>query len=296
MADGLRDFVLASTKGLDTLETLRIKQRDQFSKSLVREQRAAIARQQTETANVKLVLDAIKTVQGLPPGQRTAILKETLEGIGVTPSNAALKMFADADIVSSLPMKELEQAADDGTLDTSHVAGVFGSGLNAAKFMGEAARRKTEQARTGKLIIDTQRAKIKLQDAREKAAQDPNEKNRQKFLATRLGRMKVTDEATGESRLATAGEINDMADQVFGPRAEGAATVPSTEEAATLAKGAMDEAGATPKFGTSDLGFPRSSTTTTATTTAPPPAEEAPPGAIPPTKGQPRVLGITRVK
>jgi hypothetical protein len=174
--DSLRDFTLGFTHGQNKVDDLHLKVQKQYQDAYTKQQRAAVAAKTGDIKQAKAILDAIKTVQGLPPGHRTAILKETLEGAGIPYSAAALKMFADSDLLSQLPMDDLQKAVDDGTLSTSEISGVMGSGLNAAKFISEAARRKREDQQTQGLILNAERTKIETK--RDQLAFDEARKTR----------------------------------------------------------------------------------------------------------------------
>jgi hypothetical protein len=291
LADGIRDFVIASTKGLDTLEALRQKQREDFQNAFFKAQQAAAAKALADRQTVKTVLDAIKTVQGLPPGQRAAVLKETLDQAGIPYSQAAIKMFTDADILSQLPMDQLDQAADQGKITTADVAGVFGSGLNAAKFHQSLALAKQDQEKTQNLILDRTKTALQIQDTKRRLQQDPNAAARQRFIANRLGRLKVTDPATGESRPATYDEIDQMADQVFGPRVGAAPRgLPTAPQAGIPQPSVQRPQAAAPQ---SPLTVPTTTTTTTTNDLTTTPTTGGTPGAPTPA---PRIVGITRVK
>ena len=160
-ADALRDFTVAFSHGQAKADELKMKVQENYREAYTTAQRNAIAAKQADIDKSKAVLDAIKTVQSLPPGQRAGVLKETLDSMGLPHSAAAIKMFTDSDHYAMLPMDILETAASDGTLSTEQISGVFGSALNAAKFMAETARKKRDQQTTGNMVLRAEDQKIK---------------------------------------------------------------------------------------------------------------------------------------
>jgi hypothetical protein len=164
-ADVLRDFTVGFHNGPAKVDELKMKVAETYRDSYVKAQRSALAKAKIDADNVKSILDVVKTVQGLPPGHRTAVFTEHLDALGIPYSKAAVKMFLDADMTAQLPLDELAAAADNGDLKTSDVAGVMGTGLNAAKFLGEVSRRQRDRQATGNMILDAERKRLSIQDA-----------------------------------------------------------------------------------------------------------------------------------
>lgn len=161
-ADVLRDFTIGFSQGREKVDELHMKVQKQFQTSYAKQEAAAIEAKKADSAKVKTVLEAIKTVQGLPPGHRASILKDTLDAAGISYSNAAVKLFTDSDLVSQLPMEKLAEAAGpDGALSTAEVSGVMGSGLNAAKFLSEVSRKNRDEQATQGLILNAERTKLR---------------------------------------------------------------------------------------------------------------------------------------
>lgn len=168
-ADALRDFTTGWQGGAnkENADKLKMQIRNQFQTQYNKSQAAAIAQKQADVKNATSVIEAIKNVQALPPGHRAQILKETLDNAGIPYSNAAIKMFADSDLIAQLPMSEIEKQANDGTLDTATLGSVFGTALNAGKFMEAAANKKRYDQTTQNLVLD---AELKNQQKRKNDA------------------------------------------------------------------------------------------------------------------------------
>jgi hypothetical protein len=164
-ADVLRDFTLGFQNGQAKVDELKLKIQERYQDAYVKQQRSALAKAKIDADKVKGVLDTIKTIQSLPPGHRASILKEQLQAIGIEPSASALKMFTDSDMIAQLPIDKLAEAADNTDVNTSDLAGVMGSGLNAAKFLGEVRRRQKDETQTGNLILEREKKRLSIMDA-----------------------------------------------------------------------------------------------------------------------------------
>jgi len=165
-ADVLRDFTVGFSQGRDKVDELHLKVQEQARKAYNKQAQAAVAAKAQDNETVKTVLSAIKTVQGLPPGQRAAVLKDTLDQAGIPYSNAAIKMFTDADMLSRLPPGTLNELGTSSVISTADIAGVMGSGLNAAKFMESMAQRKRDDQTTQTMILGAEQKRVKsVQDA-----------------------------------------------------------------------------------------------------------------------------------
>jgi hypothetical protein len=159
--DALRDFTIGMTKGADTVETLRLKQREQFQEAVYREQRAALAKAKIDADNVKSVLDTVVTVSKLPAGYRAGILKEHLQKLGVEPSPTMLKMMTDSDMIASMPIEQLYEAATraDGTIDMAKLGAVMSDSKAGADFFVNMIRAQQDKAQIGKMALDMLRSR-----------------------------------------------------------------------------------------------------------------------------------------
>jgi hypothetical protein len=172
MADVLRDFTLGFTKGQGAVDALHLKVQDQFSQQYHQAATTAAAEKKIDVDKAKAALKALKDVQGLPPGNRVAVLKDTYDALGITNMTTPLKMFADSDILAQLPMDKLEKAAAEGTLSTAQMSAVFGDASKATQFINEAARRKRDEAQTGNAILAAERTALSMKRDKLKLAEE----------------------------------------------------------------------------------------------------------------------------
>lgn len=171
-ADVLRDFTIGMHQGAGKVDELHAQVQDQFEKSYNQAATRAIEAKKADIAKGQAFIGAIKTIQGLPPGHRAAVLKETLDQMGIPYSGAAIKMFTDSDMLGNVPLGELENRVNDGTISTNDIAGVMGSGTNAAQFMQNMARKKQDDQATSNMILSAENTRIRNQAARLKLKTD----------------------------------------------------------------------------------------------------------------------------
>lgn len=195
--DVMRDFGLGAAGGPDKALELKMKVRDNFQKAYDREAKAAAARRQEERDQIATVLNTFKTIQGLPPGHRAAILQDTLDNAGIPYSKAAVKLFSDGDILANLPVNDLLEKNANGDIDIGSLSTVFGSGVNAANYISAMTRAQKDREQTGNMILDGEIKRVRLQDVQRKIAeQRETERLRQVRLQESVKGMKLRNAQT----------------------------------------------------------------------------------------------------
>lgn len=172
--DALRDFTIAggSQDGGQKLNALKLQVQERFSEELQKEQEAARLKREEDRRIGKQFLSTIETIQKLPPGHRSSVLKETLDKAQIPYTQATLKMFTDADMLAKLPIPELQRAAADGELSAEAIGTVTGDANASAKFIQAAETRTKTRQQTQNLILGAQKKGLDIQRAKVKLAEE----------------------------------------------------------------------------------------------------------------------------
>jgi hypothetical protein len=227
VADVVRDFATGVTEGPAKTEALKALARKQYQDAYFREKRAAVARAAEDRNKAIGMLQAVVTVNKLPPNQRATAYKDAMKSFGVTPDATAVKMFTDADSIMKLPLRDIFKAAergDDG-FTANDLANAFGSWDAATNFFQEQRQIESHRLDVQGKILDNELKKKRVDDAT--AAGSADSVNRKKYRE-KLGTLRVYDEAIAAYRLLTPAEIGDREATVFGdPKPAPPAPAPS---------------------------------------------------------------------
>jgi len=194
MRDVARDFALGVAGGPTKSGELRLKVQEQFQKAYDKEAKAAAVRKQQDREQATMVLGALKTVSGLPPGQRASIFKDTLDQAGIPYSNAAVKFLTDADTLAQLPLDQLMEKAQSGEISTASIGQVFGSAQQAANWYTNMVRAQKDREQTGNMILDHEIKTLKLKDIQAKMVErDRQAAMREQGLRERIKAQKLSN-------------------------------------------------------------------------------------------------------